>query len=403
MKAKTGKCKKSPIIISNIKKIDSAVAATKPVITQLAASSLPMQILLTRKVGGDQNTMNTNNQHHPLSNITVTSIKSRGNVLKRSDEESVEINKLSNQALDNINCTAVNTEEIMKKFRIPKGIALTPKFANDVSVVGTDITSTAISHLSTALISPSPPCISADDGDNSSALVEYVEEIYDDEDETEVINAEEIESCEYQECDETDIENAEVLEENDLIEEIDSSDQQDLIISGDAENYTDSSNNNSEILLATTCPQQTTATNIDTNSITPQVIQVAQSNGTIACFQLPPNIIMLQSPDGALLATTMPHPSKPGQHQIIAIQDINSLSDLQNISAISATAPSTSLTPTNAAIIITADGSNLPVVPSTSVNSTTSPNIVPQTSNAAGIITSNESVGKAQQQQQVLA
>lgn len=396
MKATTGKCKKSPIIISNIKKIDSAVATTKPVITQLAGSSLPMQILLTRKAGGDLTTMNTNNQHHPLSNITVTSIKSRGNILKRADADSVEMKKLSNQ--DNVNCTAVNTEEIMKKFRIPKGIALTPKFANDVSV-GTNIGATAISHLSNALITPSPPCIVADDGDNSSALVEYVEEIYDDEEETEVINADEIESCEYQECDETDIENAEVLEENDLIEEIDSSDQQDLIISGEAENYTDSSNNNSEILLASTCPQQITTTNIDTNPITPQIIQVAQSNGTIACFQLPPNIIMLQSPDGALLATTMPHPSKPGQQQIIAIQDISCLSDLQNIAAISATAPSTSLTPTNAAIIITADGSNLPLVPSTSVNSTTSSNIVPQTLNAAGIIASNESVGKAQQQQ----
>lgn len=408
---------KTPIIINSIKKIGSINQATTTT-AQLPGSCQPVQILLTRKIGGGLTTINTNNnQHNPLIHNTIlTSTKPGGVIQKHSTTDSIIIKEISSESdLENNDSggsgsipttsnAAVTTEEIMKKFRIPKGIALTPKFANDLTTDDAHMHTDNITQMSTTLMSP--PLTSNDDADNSSALVEYVEEIYDEEEEeepeeeeVEEMHAEELEeideSCEMQDYQETHIqdeEEEEEIEENDLIEEVESSEHQDLLMSGESDEFLEASNNTSNIL-------QTSGS----ATVTPQIIQAVQPNGTVTCFQLPPNTILLQSPDGALLATTAPHPTKPGQQQIIAIQDLNSqLSELLNLSSVSTPAPPPPLpAPTQpTTVILTADGTAIPLVtPTTTTGSSSSNSNIAQHSANAGVITSNESLMKAQQQQ----
>ncbi|KNC23035.1 hypothetical protein FF38_12169 [Lucilia cuprina] len=325
----------------------------------------------------------------------------RGVIQKRCNDESIIIREMPNAELDCRNSAAVATEEIIKKFRIPKGIALTPKFPDDLNV-GSHCPAEVVTNVSTALMSP--PLTTNEDGDNSSGLVEYVEEVYDNdgdlaEEEGEDMHVEEMEeineSCDFHEYQETEHEEQNQLEDNDLIEEVESSEHQDLLMSGEADDLIDAANGNTDVLLETSCQQQTASS--AASSAVPQIIQAVQPNGVVTCFQLPANTIILQSPDGALLATTAPHPTKPGQQQIIAIQDLNSqLSDILNLSSTNTTVvSSSSIQPST--VVLSPNGPTVPLV--TSLGDSSGPSNIAHQSTTPAIITSNESLLKAQQQQ----
>ncbi|XP_023300103.2 uncharacterized protein LOC111682389 isoform X2 [Lucilia cuprina] len=389
---------KSPIVINSIKKLETTVAPPR---AQLTDPCQPVQILLARKIGGGLTTINTNNQHNPLNHTIVSSTKLGGVIQKRCNDESIIIREMPNAELDCRNSAAVATEEIIKKFRIPKGIALTPKFPDDLNV-GSHCPAEVVTNVSTALMSP--PLTTNEDGDNSSGLVEYVEEVYDNdgdlaEEEGEDMHVEEMEeineSCDFHEYQETEHEEQNQLEDNDLIEEVESSEHQDLLMSGEADDLIDAANGNTDVLLETSCQQQTTSSTA--SSAVPQIIQAVQPNGVVTCFQLPANTIILQSPDGALLATTAPHPTKPGQQQIIAIQDLNSqLSDILNLSSTNTTVvSSSSIQPST--VVLSPNGPTVPLV--TSLGDSSGPSNIAHQSTTPAIITSNESLLKAQQQQ----
>lgn len=396
------KSHKSPIIINSIKKVETT--------TPTAESCPPVQILLARKIMQGPTTVNTNHHSNTLNHTILTSTKPEGVIQKRCNNETIILKEMTNTEMNNRSSAAVSTEEIIKKFRIPKGIALTPKFANDLNI-GTNISADVVTHVSTALMSP--PLTTNEDNDNSSGLVEYVEEVYDDEDEREVLpdemhceEMEEInESSDFQEYQATEeqIDEDDVLEENDLIEEVDSSEHQDLLMSGESDDFVDTANSNSGVLLNTN--SLTTTANVTTTSTVPQIIQAVQPNGTVTCFQLPPNTVILQSPDGALLATTAPHPTKPGQQQIISIQDLNShLSEILNLTPTNPTVvPSSTLQPSTTTVVLSQDGTTLPLVSSSGESTSTTSNLAHHQSTNSTAITSNESLLKAQQQQQILA
>ncbi|KAM7344854.1 uncharacterized protein ACRADG_011412 isoform 2-T4 [Cochliomyia hominivorax] len=389
------KNQKSPIIINNIKKVDATTAVTD--------SCQPVQILLARKILGGLTT--TNLQNHLINHTTVASIKHDELLAKRCTDESIILKDTPTTELENMNSAAVSTAEIIKKFRIPKGIALTPKFSSDLNI-GTHIPTDVVTHVPTALISP--PLTTSEENDNSSGLVEYVEEVYDDDEgdiEPEEMNVEEMEeineSSDFQDFTETEEQMGEEndLEDSDLIEEVESSEHQDLLMSGEAEDLIETTNSNSGVLIASNT-QQTIGSPV-TNSV-PQIIQAVQPNGTVTCFQLPPNTILLQSPDGTLLATTAAHPSKPGQQQIISIQDLNShLSDILNLTSTNQTGVSSPALQTSTTVVLSPDGATMPLVAS-SGEPPTSSNIVHQSLNTTAI-TPNESLLKAHQHQQIMA
>lgn len=493
---------KSPIIInSGMKKISttpsSIVHSNGNNLPTSNSQQPPVQILLTRKIGSCNETsattqlltatnqLNSHNttsqtttsqqqqtiQHQQFSqlpqNTIITSTKTGGVIQRHStlpasssssntstiiiktqndaDDETYDTNTPLNQGIPL--SQLITTEEIIKKFRIPKGIALTPKFAHDLSSAGGGgggvnaneiaMESHNLSQLPTTLISP--PLTSNDEGDNSSALVEYVEEIYDDEEaEGTVEELEEIQEFQEQEMLEEELEEdptttgavisvvhaqevqeEEVedggeqimheIEEHELIEEVESTDHQDLLMSGEPDDFMENPQSTSRILLTSSpVPQSTT---ISTNNQAPtQIIQAVQPNGTVTCFQLPANTILLQSPQGALLATTAPHPTKPGHQQIVAIQSLSN-----QLNAVSVQPPPTPATTT---VILTADGTAIPLVNNNSQNnsssgssnggansnvtSSNSLNLAQSSPQTAGSNTSNETTAallKAQQQQ----
>lgn len=391
IKAISRKNLKSPIIINSIKKMEAASA------TQITDPCQPVQILLARKIVGGLTAINTNNQDSPLNHTIVTSTRPEGVIQRRCSDESIIVKQLPNTEFENRNSAAVTTEEIIKKFRIPKGIALTPKFTNDL-VVGTHISTDVVTHVSTALMSPT--LTTNEDADNSSGLVEYVEEDFDDEEECEGVPVDEIEkisdSSDFQEYQETDQQEDDEVEDSDLIEEVESSEHQDLLMSGESDDIIEATNSNCSNVLFTSTPQPQTAIT-STSSSVQQIIQAVQPNGSVTCFQLPPNTIVLQSPDGALLATTAPHPTKPGQQQIIAIQDLNSqLADVLNLSSTNTSLSSSPFQPSGA-IVLSPGSAAVPLI-TTSGESSVSTEVAQQPTHAAAI-SSNESLIKAQQQQ----
>lgn len=376
IKATSRKGLGAPIVISSIKKIEATgTSAVRP----LKDATQPVQVLLARKVVGDVAAQN--NQI-----LTPSLSRSEGVMLKRCND----LVKKSNEELVNKSLTTVTTEELIKKFRIPKGIALTPKFSANI-VVGNKISDTT-TRPSTSLVTP--PLTANEDTDNSSGLVEYIEEVYEEEEEKDEMQIEEIEEIddfqEYQEIEQQEDE----IEEIDLIEEVGPSEHQDLLMSGECDDFVEATNNDSNILLASCQVQSNNAT----SSSIPQIIQAIQPNGTIACFQLPPNTIILQSPDGSLLATTAPHPTKHGHQQIIAIQDLNSqLSDVINLPPSNPAVVNSPALQSSATVVLAPGNSVVPVI-TASGESPASPGIDHPSSNAA-IITSNESLIKAQHEQ----
>ncbi|XP_013114415.2 uncharacterized protein LOC106092188 isoform X2 [Stomoxys calcitrans] len=441
---------KSPIIINSIKKMSTTPVTTSTAAAASASTCQPVQILLTRKIGSNSHNENlinsntgtstttttTNHHHHHIQTIQqqhhhphtiITSTKTGGVIQKHStilnqnhhindsspssiiiksaNNDLVLTNSNNSNAPNNSSSSGgvITTEEIIKKFRIPKGIALTPKFAhsltsdNAIEISTSEHTSATLAQMPTTLMSP--PLTSNDENDNSSALVEYVEEIYDDEGEA----VEELEECEIHEYQEQTIEDAEEegvedemlheIEEHELIEEVESSEQQELLISGgESEEFIETSNDNSQSRVLLEGSQQEVGNNNG------QIIQAVQPNGTVTCFQLPANTILLQSPQGPLLATTAPHPTKPGQQQIVAIQSLSAQLNALNSAATETAPPPPPPPPPTATttVILTADGTAIPVISGGGGGGGVSSNA--SSSNPAVITTTSESLLKAQQQ-----
>ncbi|XP_075167176.1 uncharacterized protein LOC142239280 isoform X2 [Haematobia irritans] len=448
---------KSPIIINSIKKM-STTPSTVATSSTAATACQPVQILLTRKIGNNdiltsntsssslitnpQHHIQTIQQHHP--NTIITSTKTGGVIQKHSTLVNQNVtnnpclaspststiimkNKSNNNNMvmtssnhinsNNTNTSAavITTEEIIKKFRIPKGIALTPKYSHDIAQESAmEISSEGVNSLAqipTTLMSP--PLTSNDETDNSSAYVEYVEEIYDDEEAVEELEEISAETCEIHELQEQTIDDGieeaqeeilQEIEEHELIEEVESSSQQELLMSGgggdDDEEFIDTTNENnttSRVLLSTSNSAQNPQANQSGGG---QIIQAIQPNGTVTCFQLPSNTILLQSPQGALLATTAPHPTKPGQQQIVAIQSLSAQLNAQTAAAPPPQPPAPP--PAATTVILTADGTTIPMITSGGGASVPSSSANHQTTSTASshavITTTNESLLKAQQQ-----
>ncbi|XP_043645575.1 kinesin-related protein 9-like isoform X5 [Drosophila teissieri] len=205
-----------------------------------------------------------------------------------------------------------STAQILRKFRIPKGTAVTAKSGEN--------------YLAMPTPTPSPPGVVnlVSSGVEASGYIENDDDII------------------------------EELNEDDLVEEIideePSQEQPELQEATDADGLDLSSTNNATAATGTTmllAPQPP-----------PLQLQTVASNGTVTCFNLPANTILLQSADGSIIAATqVPHPSKAGQQQLIALPGNVALATEPATQAQATSAPQATQT-----LILTADGTAIPIL-----------------------------------------
>ncbi|KAH8304537.1 hypothetical protein KR059_011810 [Drosophila kikkawai] len=209
-----------------------------------------------------------------------------------------------------------STAQILRKFRIPKGTAVTAKSAGD-------------NYLAMPTPTPSPPggvvsVVSSGmeaDGGYIETEDDIIEELNEDDLVEEIIDEE---PCE---------------EQAELQEDVPTS----------ASEH-DGLPNAGTILLA---PQPQAQPQPP-----PLQLQTVASNGTVTCFNLPANTILLQSADGSIIAATqVPHPSKAGHQQLIALPGSVALSAEQMPQPAAATTPQATQT-----LLLTADGTAIPIL-----------------------------------------
>ncbi|XP_020815599.1 uncharacterized protein LOC110189741 isoform X3 [Drosophila serrata] len=207
-----------------------------------------------------------------------------------------------------------STAQILRKFRIPKGTAVTAKSAGD-------------NYLAMPTPTPSPPGgvvsvvstgIDADGGyiENEDDIIE---ELNEDDLVEEIIDEE---PCE---------------EQPDLEEEVPTS----------ANEHDGLANAGAMLLAPQPQPQPP-----------PLQLQTVASNGTVTCFNLPANTILLQSADGSIIAATqVPHPSKAGHQQLIALPGSVALAADPVAQPAAAATPQATQT-----LLLTADGTAIPIL-----------------------------------------
>ncbi|XP_041448067.1 uncharacterized protein LOC121403902 [Drosophila obscura] len=214
-----------------------------------------------------------------------------------------------------------STAQILRKFRIPKGTALTAKSGDN--------------YLAMPTPTPSPPGgvnaggSAADVGNYIENEDDIIEELHEDDLVEEIIDEEQ---CEEQ---------PELEEEEDAT----TADNDGLDLSSPshaAPQPVATAAPTTQQLLLTSAPQPP-----------PLQLQTVSSNGTVTYLNLPPNTILLQSADGSIIAATqVPHPNKAGQHQLIALPG--------NV-AMAEPAPQATAAPTQT-LLLTADGTAIPIM-----------------------------------------
>ncbi|KAH8271574.1 hypothetical protein KR018_008799 [Drosophila ironensis] len=207
-----------------------------------------------------------------------------------------------------------STAQILRKFRIPKGTALTAKSGD--------------SYLTMPTPTPSPPGVSV-----VSSAVETAGYIENEDDIIEELNEDDLveEIIDEEACD-------------DQTEEL-----QETAPAGDNEGVDLSTAANG---TATT----TAATMMLAPNPPPLQLQTVAPNGTVTCFNLPANTILLQSADGSIIAATqVPHPSKAGQQQLIALPGNVAL----------AAEPAAQAPQATQTLLLTADGTAIPILAAT--------------------------------------
>ncbi|BFG06357.1 PHD finger protein rhinoceros [Drosophila madeirensis] len=217
-----------------------------------------------------------------------------------------------------------STAQILRKFRIPKGTALTAKSGDN--------------YLAMPTPTPSPPGgvnaggSAADVGNYIENEDDIIEELHEDDLVEEIIDEEQ---CEEQP----------ELEEEEEEEEATTADNDGLDLSSQSQAAPQpvvTSAPATQQLLLTSAPQPP-----------PLQLQTVSSNGTVTYLNLPPNTILLQSADGSIIAATqVPHPNKAGQHQLIALPG--------NV-AMAEPAPQATAAPTQT-LLLTADGTAIPIM-----------------------------------------
>ncbi|XP_067626369.1 uncharacterized protein [Eurosta solidaginis] len=230
-----------------------------------------------------------------------------------------------------------STAQILRKFRIPKGTALTPKLSE-----GSEVASNATDDLvCSASTSPAPSMIHSTtscspppqaETPNSVDLVE------------EVIETDENSTC-HSSSSEALMAADTTTNTTDNISESGGVGEMQVVTAKDEDE--DSNNATTTVLVpaavASTTNESSSGATLTTATALPQIqIQTVQPNGTITCINLPPNTILLTAPDGStLLATATPQQfsklaqqqqavqaqqqqqPQQQQQQIIAIQDWN--------------------------------------------------------------------------------
>ncbi|XP_033248157.1 uncharacterized protein LOC108158417 isoform X6 [Drosophila miranda] len=236
-----------------------------------------------------------------------------------TDEEAEQMAELAedeelDEDLEDDDDLSSSTAQILRKFRIPKGTALTAKSGDN--------------YLAMPTPTPSPPggvnagSSTADAGNYIENEEELIEEVHEDDLVEEIIDEE---HCEEQ----PELEDDGTTADND----------------GPCHSVPTpvaATAPAAQQLLLTSAPQQP-----------PLQLQTVSSNGTVTYLNLPPNTILLQSADGSIIAATqVPHPNKAGQHQLIALPG--------NV-AMAEPAPQTSAAPTQT-LLLTADGTAIPIM-----------------------------------------
>ncbi|XP_037888428.1 serine-rich adhesin for platelets-like isoform X2 [Glossina fuscipes] len=399
------------VIINNIKKSNSL---------PLTSTGRPIQILLTRKLTGPALTAPktktsvvpklTNAVTATVVSAPVSSPAAETVIIGDDDDDdddadadvdadagadadAAEEGEKAKSCNSPVDILPASTAEILKRYPIPKGTALTAKFCDESSPT----------NMPTTLMSP--PLTSNGDVENTSALMEYVEEVLDGDDDdnatpTMVDIKDDVDMHEFVE------ESNDPTDNNELIEEVEETDQVEYLTSEEIEENdliaavtSNTSPNNSNTLTA----EHSTSNTITT----PQIIQTIQPDGTIACFQLPPNAILLSTSDGTILASTAPHPNKSDEEQFAALQDWNEpgIKLLQvNSNSSSLATPTAALATTHPSqqpttVIVTADGTTIPLHTTQTNHHLTAQlaqNSTLNTSTPVAVIATNEATLKGQ-------
>ncbi|XP_033253220.1 uncharacterized protein LOC117192612 isoform X1 [Drosophila miranda] len=236
-----------------------------------------------------------------------------------TDEEAEQMAELAedeelDEDLEDDDDLSSSTAQILRKFRIPKGTALTAKSGDN--------------YLAMPTPTPSPPggvnagSSTADAGNYIENEEELIEEVHEDDLVEEIIDEE---HCEEQ----PELEDDGTTADND----------------GPCHSVPPpvaATAPAAQQLLLTSAPQQP-----------PLQLQTVSSNGTVTYLNLPPNTILLQSADGSIITVTqVTHPNKAGQHQFIALPG--------NV-AMAEPAPQASAAPTQT-LLLTADGTAIPIM-----------------------------------------
>ncbi|KAH8237395.1 hypothetical protein KR038_010873 [Drosophila bunnanda] len=207
-----------------------------------------------------------------------------------------------------------STAQILRKFRIPKGTAVTAKSSGD-------------NYLAMPTPTPSPPggvvSVVSSGMDADGGYIEneddIIEELNEDDLVEEIIDEE---PCE---------------EQPELQEEVPTS----------ATEHDGLANAGAMLLAPQPQPQPP-----------PLQLQTVASNGTVTCFNLPANTILLQSADGSIIAATqVPHPSKAGHQQLIALPGNVALAAEPVTQTAAAATPQATQT-----LLLTADGTAIPIL-----------------------------------------
>ncbi|XP_054090422.1 uncharacterized protein LOC105218008 isoform X2 [Zeugodacus cucurbitae] len=348
-------------------------------------------------------TNNNNNNSQILHTTTGTETV----VIEEEDDElltatSGDDGSMSPHAL----AMSATTAQILRKFRIPKGTALTAKSISSVEVANSAPEALICSASTSPVHSPihstscSPPPRA--DTPNSVDLVE------------EVIETDENSTC--QSTDEAlitaDTTTADTINDcdADIVEEVDA----------------DANTNNTTTVLvpANSGSGALTAT---TATALPQIqLQTVQPNGTVTCINLPPNTILLTAPDGSTILATatpqqlskltqqqQPQPQPQQQQQIITIQDWNGGSGgagasssnssvdgntttvLQAVQAAATHHQQQQSATTTQTLLLTADGTAIPIIQSApaaaaSANTTNSNSTAAAAAAAAQIVAAQQ-------------
>ncbi|XP_053962444.1 mucin-2-like isoform X3 [Anastrepha ludens] len=204
---------------------------------------------------------------------------------------------------------SATTAQILRKFRIPKGTALTAKVSGVEAVANASetlicsaSTSPAPSPIHSTTCSPAPSAATP----NSVDLVE------------EVIETDENSTCHSNEA---------------LMPADTTTATADTITECDTEAVQGADTNTTTTTVLVPAGSDGGPVTATTATALPQIqLQTVQPNGTVTCINLPPNTILLTAPDGStILATATPQQlsklTQPQQHQqqqqIISMQDWN--------------------------------------------------------------------------------